>query len=183
MAISQTQWDKAKTLFEAGLSLSQIADKTGIDKSTISKKAKFNSWQSGEHSDYIEAKKKIVEKKSTLPVEKINTLDEIADEQIRRQSLIFGNAELLANQIPQLLQNTIVDEIDRETGEITQKQSITPSDLKILAEANDRIAITLKVADRHAPKTEIVNTNAQQNNESKTIVFQRISKKDNAVNE
>jgi transcriptional regulator with XRE-family HTH domain len=41
MAYSIEQWQKAQTLFEAGLSLSKIAEKTGIDKSSISKKAKI----------------------------------------------------------------------------------------------------------------------------------------------
>jgi len=81
MAISQDKWEKAKTLFESGkLSLSEISKQTGIDKSSISKKAKIQQWSSVENSDYIDAKVLIATKKSTLPMEKINTLDDVAND-------------------------------------------------------------------------------------------------------
>ena len=63
-------------------------------------------------------------------------------EVIRHKKLINDNATKLANKLA-----TMADQID------------SPSDLKTLAEANDRLAITLKVADRHAPKQDI-NVNA-----------------------
>ena len=147
MAIAKETWDKAKTLFESGkFSLSEIATKTGINKSSISKKAKNQQWKSGEHSDYIEAKEKIVEKKSTLSTLEINTLDEIAEERIRYKQMINNNATKLANKL-----NAMTDEISE------------PQDLRHLVEANDKLAITLKVADRHAPKQDI-NVAQQQNN-------------------
>lgn len=157
MAISKELWDKARTLYESNqFSLSQISERTGIDKSSISKKAKIQQWSSVENLDYIEAKQTIAVKKSTLPMEKINTLDEIAEESIRHKKLINDNATKLADKLSKM-----TDEID------------SAQDLKFLAEANDRLAITLKIADRHAPKTEINNTNANQvNNDNKlTIEF------------
>lgn len=148
MAYSKDQWQKAKDFFESGqFSLSQISDKTGIDKSSISKKSKIQQWISGRNADYIEAKELIAVKKSTENQQTVELLDEIATDNIRHKNLINSNAELLASKIP-----TMLEQID------------TPSDLKILAEANDRIAITLKIADRHAPKIEVNNTNAQQVN-------------------
>jgi len=147
MAYSQEQWNRARTLFEAGLSLSQIADRTSIDKSSISKKAKIQLWKSGEHSDYIEAKTKIVEKKSTLSVEKINTLDEIADEAIRNKDLCFGVTQKALKKLDKM-----IDEFDN------------PNDIKTAIEASDRASLTLGVNPRHAPKVEVNNTNAQQNN-------------------
>ena len=47
MAISQDKWNKAKALFEQGLSLSQIEDETEINKTSISKKAKNENWLKG----------------------------------------------------------------------------------------------------------------------------------------
>lgn len=160
MAIAKEIWDKARILFESGqLSLSQISEKTGINKSSISKKAKIQQWKSGEHSDYIEAKEIIVEKKSTISTLEINTLDELAEERIRHKKLINDNATKLAAKL-----NTMTDQVDE------------PQDLKHLVEANDKLAITLKVADRHAPKTEINNTNATQNNtETKRVTIARRS--------
>lgn len=146
MAISKDLWDKARTLFESGkLSLSEIAKHTKIDKSSISKKAKIQQWSSVENADYIEAKLLIAEKKSTLPMEKINILDEIANEAIRHKKLINNNATKLADKLSKM-----TDEVD------------SAQDIKFLADANDRLAITLKVADRFAPKNTIEMNN--QNN-------------------
>ena len=47
MAIAKELWDKARALFELGNSLSLISDSTGIDKSSISKKAKLQGWIQG----------------------------------------------------------------------------------------------------------------------------------------
>lgn len=47
MAISQDLWNKAKALFEQGLSLSEIELETEIKRSSISKKAKTENWQKG----------------------------------------------------------------------------------------------------------------------------------------
>lgn len=48
MAISKDLWDKARTLYESGkLSLSEISSQTGIDKSSISKKAKIQQVNRG----------------------------------------------------------------------------------------------------------------------------------------
>lgn len=52
MAISKEIWGKAQALFELGNSLSMIADVTGIDKSSISKKAKSQGWIQGELQAY-----------------------------------------------------------------------------------------------------------------------------------
>lgn len=147
MAISGVLWSKARTLYETNqLSLAQISERTGIDKSSISKKAKIQQWSSVENLDYIEAKQTIAVKKSNLNQQKINTLDEIADEVIRNKNLINDNATKLANKISKM-----TDEIG------------TAQDLKFLCDANDKLAITLKVADRHPLKTDINLTNAQQN--------------------
>lgn len=143
MAYSQEQWERTKALYESGqYSLSEIQEKTGIDKSQISRKSKIQQWQHGRNSDYIEAKVKIAEKKTTENTTTLQVLDDIADEAIRHKKLINDNATKLANKLA-----TMADQID------------SPSDLKTLAEANDRLAITLKVADRHAPKQDI-NVNA-----------------------
>jgi len=143
MAYSQEQWDRAKAYYESGqYSLSGIQEKTGISRSKISEKAKREQWEQGRNADYIEARKTLAVKKGTEKGTVIQVLDDIADEQIRHKGLINSNAELIASKIP-----TMLEQID------------SPSDLKTLAEANDRLAITLKVADRHA-KSGDVNVNA-----------------------
>jgi membrane-bound ClpP family serine protease len=155
MSYSLEQWEKTKALFESGqYSLSQISEKTGIDKSQISRKSKMQQWSSGRNADYIEAKVKIATKKTTENTTTLQILDDIADEKTRHLKLIHDNATKLANKI-----STMTDQID------------TPNDLKTLVDANDRLAITLKVADRHARNGDVnVQTNtAVQANVIKTI--------------
>jgi hypothetical protein len=45
--ISQEQWDKAKLLFEAGEKVLHIEEKTGINRGSISRKAKSEEWVQG----------------------------------------------------------------------------------------------------------------------------------------
>ena len=154
MAISQDKWDKARTLFESGkLSLSEIATQTGIDKSSISKKAKIQQWSSVENSDYIDAKVLIYEKKSTLPIEKINTLDDIANNIIRRKNLVYNASEKALVKLTGL-----IDDIDEA------------QDMKHIVDAIDKASITLGVNQRHASSAVINNANVQQEVNNKMIV-------------
>lgn len=176
MAYSPEQWERTKAYFESGqYSLSQISDKTGIDKSQISRKAKTQQWKQGKNSDYIEAKKTLAVKKTTENTTTLQILDDIADEQIRHKKLINSNAELLASQIPKVVKSFVTKQINEETGEEEEVCMLEARTIKELAEANDRIAITLKVAERHAPKIEVNNTNATQNNYSPQEISQAIA--------
>jgi len=160
MAYSAEQWDRTKALFESGqYSLSEIQEKTGISKSKISEKSKKEQWERGRNADYIEARKTLAVKKGTEKGTTIQVLDDIADEQIRRERLVFGIQEKALAKA-----DTMLDQID------------TPADLKTIIDAVDRASITLKVSERHAPKVEVNNTNAQQNNtEIKRVTIARRS--------
>ena len=149
MAYSEKQWLDAEGYFKAGLSLAQIQDKTGIARSTVSKMAKKQQWKQGANVEYIEAKEIIAVKKSTENQHLLNIADEVADDNIRRKNLIYGNAEKLARKL-----SMMTDQVDE------------PQDLKLLSEANDKLAITMKVADRHAPKGDV---NVQTNLASTTV--------------
>lgn len=176
MAYSQEQWQRTKAYFEAGQHTpQQISDIVGIERSTIVKKAKIHNWKNGANSDYIEAKTKIAVKKSQLNSQTLQILDDIADEQIRHKNLINSNAELLASQIPKVVKSFMTKQINEETGEEEEVCMLEAKTIKELAEANDRIAITLKVAERHAPKIEVNNTNATQNNYSPQEISQAIA--------
>ena len=153
--ITIEQWEKAKEYFEHGLSLSDISDRTGISRGAISKKSKSEEWGKETPkkqllSQAVEVTKgKNVLKETPVALEVHN---ELHNEAIRREGLIFGNAEKLANKLA-----VMADQID------------TPNDLKTLTEANDRLAITMKVADRHAPKIDIQQLQ-QQNTTGTTTV-------------
>lgn len=149
MAISQELWLKAKTLYETNqYSLAQISEKTGIDKSTISKKAKIQQWSSVENLDYIESKAIISKKKSTLNQQQINILDEVADEQLRRQNLVFNASEKALVKL-----SGLIDDVDEA------------QDMKHIVDAIDKASITLGVNQRHSnSQVQINNSNNQQTN-------------------
>lgn len=147
MAHSKELWDKAKGYYEAGLSLSKIKDKTGIDRTAISKRAKNQQWKQGKNSDYIEAKEVIAIKKSTENQQSINILDEIAEERIANKKLIQANSDKLAGKI--LL---MADTID------------STSDVKNLVDANDKLSVTMGVNQRHANTPSVAIQNNTQVN-------------------
>ena len=81
------------------VSLGEIARRTKVNKSTISRKIKSNDWVSGKNLDYIEAKGLIATEKATLDEEKQHSLhiaDEVSDE--RTKHLLFFNRSALKNQ-------------------------------------------------------------------------------------
>lgn len=146
--ITDEQWEEAKEYFEHGLSLSDIEKRTGISKGAISKKSKAEKWGKETPKKQLLAQAiEVTEAKETLKETPIalKVHEELHDEAVRHSRLINDNATKLANKLA-----TMADQID------------TPTDLKILTEANDKLAITLKVADRHAPKAV---TALQVNNE------------------
>jgi len=77
----------------------------------------------------------------------LNIADEVADNKIKHNKLIEDNSTKLANKIM-----ILADQVD------------TAQDIRHLVEANDKLSITLKVNERHSPKTEINNQNLTQNN-------------------
>ena len=142
--------------WKAGVSQNQLAKKYSLSPASINKLCKGID-QSNIH--LVNTQVSVITELNSKSEYEVNSITSEVNDKVRRHSLINSNAELIASKIPKML-----DDID------------SPSDLKILAETNDRIAITLKVADRHAPKIEVNNTNAQQNN-STEITFQRIESK------
>lgn len=157
MAISQEVWDKAKILFETGkLSLSEISERTGIDKSTISKKAKNQQWNNREHSDYIEAKEIIATKKSILNQQEINTLDDIAEQ--RTKHLIYFNNSVIKNQELNNKRLEVLDKMSKEDEYILiDKDSTKIIDYHALTTAKNKDTLLGK-----DPETVINNANIQQ---------------------
>jgi len=188
MAIKKELWDKAKFYFELGDSLGDIRLKTGIDRTTISKKAKKEGWIKQKNqqlkSDIVEFDEEnstLVEKKSTL-VEKvaqlsdfeITMLDNIIENEEGSKSLIFSTQSLALIRNNQLLtknKKTVMLKVaqygaeGQRSGEDYEPYEVdlSPSDIKECIESTDKASITLGVSQRHAPKIEVNNTNAQQN--------------------
>lgn len=100
MAYTESQWEKAKAYYEAGMTLSQIKDKTNIARNTISQRAKREQWEHSKNSEYIEAKIKVESQKGTILEQSgsvaLNIADDIAFDKAKALSLFQDSA--LRNQ-------------------------------------------------------------------------------------
>ena len=100
MAYTESQWEKAKAYYEAGMTLSQIKDKTNIARNTISQRAKREQWEHSKNSEYIEAKIKVESQKGTILEQSgsvaLNIADDIAFNKAKALSLFQDSA--LRNQ-------------------------------------------------------------------------------------
>jgi DNA invertase Pin-like site-specific DNA recombinase len=83
VAINSHTWQQAKAMFEGGSSLSEIADKTGINRSTVSKKAKCQAWQKAKNGQLITDDVKIAIDKSTLNQHEISYHEQAVKFQLR----------------------------------------------------------------------------------------------------
>lgn len=193
MAYSEEIWKKAKTLFELGYSLQDIADECKIkDRTSISRRAKKENWIKSENQqlkndiiEYEKEKSTLDEKKSTL-VEKlanlsdfqgVTTIQEAIESEIKRKSLLFSTATLSMIRKNQMLTKNTKTVIEFETtysdeGKPLLKRPIeiqielSPNDLKTIDEGIDKNALSLELAPRHSNSQINVNTqnNIQQNN-------------------
>ena len=77
-----SDWANARAFFETGKSLSEISAATGIDRATISKRAKNEGWVKGKFQQLITEGARVVEEISTLDstVQQlvVNGIDELA---------------------------------------------------------------------------------------------------------
>ena len=166
MAISQEVWNKAKEYFEAGLSLSEIVLRTEISKAQISKKSKIENWQKGnEKKQLITQAIEVATKKETLNETALNVHNEIVNEQLRRQNLIFNVTEKIVKNINKAVTQTVPilndkgEEIGREDLILDSKSA------KEYIEAVDKASLTLGVNQRHSNSTIISNNSNVQSNE------------------
>ncbi|MFV7791260.1 hypothetical protein ACNO6Z_10465 [Aliarcobacter lanthieri] len=200
MAYSQEIWQKAKTLFELGKSLQDIACECGIkDRTSITKRAKKENWIKFEIQqlksdiiDYEEQNSTLDEKKSTL-VEKlanlsdfkgVTTIQKVVEDEIGRKSLLFSTATLSLIRKNQLLtKNTkqviAYETIYSDTGKPISKKPVAvdveldANDIRVLDEGTDKNAITTELAKRHSNSQINVNTqNNLENNTQNNIVVQ-----------
>ena len=131
----------------------ELSKKYSVSTATINKLTKGVEPKHTEKVNAIVTATRELNKESE---QEVNAVHEIVNKQLTREELIYGNAEKLAGKI-----TTMADQID------------TPNDLKTLTEANDKLAITLKVAERHAPRMEVNNTTGVQVNEKRVIIARR----------
>jgi len=187
VAISKDKWLEAKALFEFGKSLTEIQDETGIDKSSVSKKAKLEKWEKSknqqlkaeikdfekENSTLVEKKSTLVEKVSTLEDYEINILHNLIEDETRQKSIILSGLNLGAIRATQRLQNNKTKKafkVKEGFGGGASSETIEHHDVELDSdEINKNIDTLIKIGKSlnfidDKPTTQIHNTNAQQNN-------------------
>ena len=82
----------------------------------------------------------------------------------RVKELLTSNKKIVAMK----LKNGEFDTVEKHEVELS------PQDLQTCIDGIDKASLTLKVNERHAPKSDVNLTNALQNNENTQIVFKRI---------
>jgi hypothetical protein len=196
VAIAKEVWAKARFLFELGKSLSDIHKETDIDSSSISKKAKKEGWIKAKNQELkseimdIEATNSTLLKKKSTAIEKLAKLsdfeitlfDETVTKELKHESLVFSTASLALirnNQILTANKKTVMLKVQQFSAEGQRigedfepyEVPLSPSDVKDCIEGTDKASVTLKVNDRFAPKIELNNTNAQQNNSTEIVGY------------
>lgn len=148
MAYTESQWEKAKAYYEAGMTLSQIKDKTNIARNTISQRAKREQWEHSKNSEYIEAKIKVESQKGTILEQSGSVALNIADD------IAFNKAKALT-----LFQDSAL----RNQKKANDMLDLT-EDMKDI-ESHARITKTNKeTVLGKDPETVINNANVQENN-------------------
>ena len=172
MAHSEESWLTAKSMFEAGKSLTDIEKTTGISKGQISKKSKKEEWQKETLKDLAKrevhttiVQKEIEKEKETLSATQMKHYNEVLLTEMQSGNLALNANHLLLQEIHKDLERG-TKETKVNMGEGMQRlepMQFEPSDRVHQAKAIQTVTDSLGITDRHAPKQDI-SLNAQQNN-------------------
>lgn len=150
MAINKKIWDQVKVLFEGDVVPQKIADKFGINRSSIVKKAAKDGWIKGKNIGLINDDARVTAKKA----------------QLNSQELEFHNTEVNRLSKDQIMIHSLTK--NNLIGVAAKLEN--HGDLDMMGHKNaqdliDKASITLGVSPRHAnSQVNFNNTNAQQNN-------------------
>jgi hypothetical protein len=151
-----TDWAQAKALFESGKSLSEINAQTGIDRSTISKRAKTEGWEKGKFQQLIQDAARVSGE--------ISTLDSTAQQVVVKEIDELTKAREFYSKAGQKVAMMAVKSMGSDPK---------PIDCKIVA---DTLVSTMRVSGvvpYYPAGSTINNINAQQNNEPEKIIIER----------
>ena len=149
MAIDQAIWAEAKVLFEGGKSLNQIEAATGINRTSVGKKAKKEGWEKGKNLQLILDDVRVHTEKSTLNLQEEN----------------FHNAEVDRLSKDTMMINALSRNNMKGLGVHIESGEMAVIEHKMAQETIDKASVTLGVNARFSNSgVTINNTNAQQNN-------------------
>jgi len=186
MAISKEKWELAKALFELGKSLNECEAGTGINRTSVGKKAKKEGWIKAknlqlkseivdfesENSTLVEKKSTLVEKTSLLSDFEITIIQDVVENEVHHKAILFNNMNLaMIRSNQQLTKNTKQVAIKTkesfgggagsETIEIVNVE-LDGADLRNHIELNHKAGVAMGVIS-DKPMVEVNNQNNQQN--------------------
>jgi hypothetical protein len=138
VTINIDTWQQARAMFEGGSSLSQIADKTGINRSTVSKKAKYQAWQKAKNEQLITDDVKIALDKSSLNQHEISYHEQAVKFQLRT----IQDIQMFSNK-------TMTKACSLMDG------AESGSDFKAIVDGVDKLSVLIKINDRHQQPAQI----------------------------
>ncbi len=136
----------------------ELAKKYEVSTATINKLTKGVK---PKHEDKVNAVATAHAQLEGESEQEVNAVHKAIEAKTKHIKLINSNAEKMAKKISKMI-----------------KKVAEPQDMRHLVEANDKLSVTLKVNDRFAPKTEITNTNATQNNTKRVTIARRSDRRD-----
>ena len=154
MAIDDDIWGKAKAMYEGGATITDIATKTRINRSTINKKSKKDRWVKDANSQLmINEVNNLTDKAALNPYER-----EFHDKEVKRLTEFRVELQSFSKKAMIKAKELIQDS---ETGQ----------DFKAIVEGVDKHSVTVGFNQRHANNQINVEANANANNETKKIII------------
>ena len=152
--LSVEQWELLEADYHTGrYSKNQLAEKYNLTHTAVNKRLKDIA---PKFQELVSTQIAIKSELSSQSFKQVSAIETAVEEALKNKDLIYT-----AQQKALRKATDMIDEID------------SASDLKCIIDGIDRASLTLKVNERHAPKTDIALTNAQQNNEQTIIQIVR----------
>lgn len=119
-----------------------------------------------DNEQFVQAQISLLTAKALLPPEQMNAILNAAQEEIYNKGLVTNATQLnLVRMTEHISVNKKLEKVNVGDGiQQFEEVGLGSGDYLNIQNAIDRASLTLKINDRHAPKTDINLTNAQQNN-------------------
>ena len=181
MALSKEQKELIIALVKkGGLSNVQISKKVGCSESAVRTTIKKYGVVRNEITDLAKTEvqsiliqNEIKTRKNELTSKERDIYDRVLLEEAQSKNLALNANHLLLEKIYESLEDGTKDEKIQVGAGIQQIEPIrhNSTDFNQFASAIQKATDSLGITNRHAPKTEINNTNATQNNNSLKVEF------------
>ena len=136
---TQSDWDRARALYEADKSLRQIADETRIDNSNIAKRAKKENWQRGVLPKLIEDTTRVREEFTALLPQQQKVVEDAVTERLRHLDFFkrstMKNLSTMMRKVDETL--TIQEHSAAQTALQKGKETILGKDIDTAIQINN----------------------------------------------